>query len=547
MAEVCAQLPATCVMMDIDAMLRPSDMIDRDEWYESTDDSQKQEYLEMSPREGDDCIPSSDRDEMLSPPTARRPGIVFSCTRHERRNSVDELSSSPTDVIVQSLVSDPSAARGHDCKEGVHSRIEVEGGCLGSIRCQHCGRDILTHQPNEMMLCKRRFIEDYIKQIYQESKARHIIDKITRFKDWPRRSSQSGPTSQISGASIPVCRPQGNTLPIRSTMGTLKIMPDKSWKERIPRGDSASKSKEPPIGWCTAKDRRKEKEQEQDSRAGLLDSLRARYDDDLQKIVLHLPPLRYEDVRRHVPKSLNEKNLLRSWMIDSVNSSLERVHELYESSKAASESNVVDVLGIYERFCQNRDPPADSVVEQSSCIGLSVAYNYQSESPVYISLFMWPWGQWICPVDPQLDQDYINRATLQDILTRAAVLGIPVVHAEPGLTCCLSQVLTHITADTCFPDFVQVERDMASVHAAIWQNFGIDMISWNSYKDYSRLLEVIPKNPIFASFFPKWKLRWEQMAKISCDSLACIYLFEHHIRMLCASKANQATPMLAQK
>jgi hypothetical protein len=220
-------------------------------------------------------------------------------------------------------------------------------------------------------------------------------------------------------------------------------------------------------------------------------------------------------------------------MVDQVNG------ELSLAKRLAPQEDVLlaDITRIYENFCLNREPPSDTAIARTACIGLTVARNVQSCSYSYISLFLWPWGQWICPIDKSLDADNINKATLLHIFAKAAFHGIPIVHMEEHIVCLMSQIFNDLPPDTCWPHFIKL-RDLngytsvSGLPVMVFKYFGIDMITWHVYMDTVRLFESTPKNPIFASFIPKWRLRYEQMAKMACDGLSLVCLFEHFVRMI---------------
>jgi hypothetical protein len=423
--------------------------------------------------------------------------------------SVDAPETVPSRINVQTLVEDPKS------NETSHEYVVMNEPLQGSVHCRLCQGDVLTHTPSEAIYRRCYDVGTYLDMLVKKNRLDILVEKIVALGNKTYKTDPSDARTLVQSAALPVCK--RGELPIRSSAGILKVKSGREWREEIPLDSSSIKR-----GSISATDH-----------ASCIDSLRSEFADDLGKIILHHPLISYDTVRRHVPRSLSGKNLLQRWMINRVN----QEHAAAREICSARSSTKVDIRRIYERYCQNRDPPSDSVVAASSCIGMEISLNYQTNSPSYISLFLWPWGQWICPVDPVVDKDYINRATLLEIFTKAALHSIPVVHSEPGVVCLLSRVFEKISPDACVPDFVQI-RDLVDLQSTnlsslVWKYFGIDIISWNVYMDLARLTEPIPKNPIFASYFPAWKLRWEQMAKMGCDALSRACLFEHFIRLVC--------------
>jgi len=265
-----------------------------------------------------------------------------------------------------------------------------------------------------------------------------------------------------------------------------------------------------------------------------MDFFAERHGYDLDEILAAHPGISFADVEKKIPEALRRSSLLQKWMVDDVNRSLAVLRALRRLALPFAEfdkpSHKLDILGLYERYCVNREAPNDDVISGSPCIGLSIAYGHDGVTQSYCSLFFWPWGQWICPLVSSLDEDGVKRALLRDVLTKAAIEKIPVVHGNQNIIPFLRSVAGH--SDTCLPMFVNViPQYEAPTHQdriafAMLATFGIDTLSWRVYADLSRLMEKTPKNPLNVSFVPNWKLRWEQMALLGCEGLSCISLFE---------------------
>lgn len=255
---------------------------------------------------------------------------------------------------------------------------------------------------------------------------------------------------------------------------------------------------------------------------------------------------RYTRASRHVPASFKSNNLLKNWMVDEAKKDHLIARYIEDGTLSTNydrdDKHYVDTAAIYKRYCYHRDPPSDVIIERCNSIGMTISMNYDTNAPSYVGLFLWPWGLWICCVDPISDRDQVNRSTLLDIMSKAAINDIPIIHVERRVACKLSCIFNDMTTMTTpfhAPNFVNLlevtsntgmeEERLLSM--LMWKHLGIDIVTWQVRANIKRLNECTPKNPLFASFHPAWKLRWEQMVKLACDSLSCIVLFEHFIRL----------------
>jgi len=242
---------------------------------------------------------------------------------------------------------------------------------------------------------------------------------------------------------------------------------------------------------------------------------------NLDELLINQKPLEYQVIVSKIPKNIGARNMIDKAMIDNVNKELAIAKNMATNSCITK----LNIKGLYSLYCSNREPPSDLIISQSSCLGMAIATDMQTGLPSYLSLFCWPWGQWIYHVDGR----HASRALIQDLFTKIAEANIPVVHGDQDMPRLLSLILGTLSRDSCLPRFINVVGNSTIADAA-WTQLGVDTISWRVYVNVCRLSEREPKNPINASFMQSWRLRWEQMAMLGCDALTCICLFEQFVQ-----------------
>jgi hypothetical protein len=234
-------------------------------------------------------------------------------------------------------------------------------------------------------------------------------------------------------------------------------------------------------------------------------------------------PLDAKWVMQIIPRTVVERrrNRLLSSMIERVNA------RLAWSLARPIDGRSVDPRAIYDSYCMHRTPPPLVAIDASRRISIGI-YG-EEDAPCFVGLFVWPWGLWICAVDPSLDRHGVNRAILLDRLNAIALRHTALSCCTPGV----QRLLRRITekcgdGDTCWPRILPIHSQgdaaISAIEALAWEKYGIDAVSWTVARDYKRLWERPPKNPIDASFVAAWRLRWEQMAKIGCDLFLCAAL-----------------------
>lgn len=423
--------------------------------------------------------------------------------------------------------------------------------------CNLCHGDIITHTPLARVIGKSSHIGKYLMAAKESNLLFDIIERI----------KGSGSQSKLSltervGASMPRCKKEGVQLPIRSSIVTVRTSESGEIRESIPEPGSRlfDLSRSIPIGGT----KRGRSDMIRTEPMTLLDRLRVTHRGDLRDIISAYPAITYQDIGRRIPRRLRKDNLLLPWMIDRLNrdrsiaSSMAHLTRTSLATPAMALStspftNLLDIVFVYEKYCRNRDLPSREKIERASCIGMSIAMDHRTRLPAFVSLFIWPYGQWLFHVDPYADRDQISRALLLDTLSNAAIAHIPIIHAEKNIACVIGKMCNSISDDFSLPSFVQIGgEDVTSASEKIgmsdvdvdvekmaWKYLGIDMVSWHVYKDIARLEEYPPKNPISASYLCEWKLRWEQMAKLASESLACVCIFENFVRVIAASQSTK--------
>jgi len=247
---------------------------------------------------------------------------------------------------------------------------------------------------------------------------------------------------------------------------------------------------------------------------------------ELSEMVRIIKKTSFASIEKKIPRVGRGKNLLHRWMFDDTLDSIKH-YEMRVSQWG--EARKLDVKEMYRRYCTHRSMPPDQVVKSAVAVGVALALNYEHVRVSYVSLFFPGWGQWICPVDPLLDPDGVERNSLIGIVDILGYCGIPLVCVGEEIAELFMWVLIPFPIDSIIPPIVDMALEKKvkgkELIDIVWECFQVDILSWEIHMNISRLLEDVPKNPIFASFHPSWRLRSEQMISLACTSMASLYLF----------------------
>ncbi|MFA5091129.1 MAG: hypothetical protein WC483_00575 [Candidatus Paceibacterota bacterium] len=283
-----------------------------------------------------------------------------------------------------------------------------------------------------------------------------VTKKCVTIEEWRREKKTKDDADPAKKAALPTCQKGGIQLPIRSPVSIVKRMPDGALRAVLPEPGTSlfALAHAMPIGG-----RRWKGPPSLVKPMLRLDKLRVIHASNLLDIIRAYPAIRYADIEKMIPTSLQEHNLLRPWMIEQLNRDRMESKKMWEEG----EGRLVDIVDVYEKYCRNRDLPSDYAMEHASCIGMtmtSTAPSIGRATPACVSLFIWPYGQWIYHVDPATDRDSVARTLLLDAWSRAAVAGIPIVHAEKDLRLLIEKMFDHIPDDFSLPSFVKVGDDV---------------------------------------------------------------------------------------